>query len=407
MTTADGDARPLDIVHVVENLERGGLERMAIDLVLAQRAAGHAVRMVCLFQPGALAGELTDAGIEVVACGKRGGLDLAALRGLRAQLAPRGDRGDRGPRILHTHNANAHYHAVLAAVGLPRARTINTRHGMGVARPRSRLEWLYRQAMRRTDVVAAVCEAARERFASQGVRPREALLAVPNGIRIERFEAANAAARAALRTQLALPDGTPLIGTVGRLNPVKDQAGLLRAFAEVHAARPDAVLVLVGDGALRAELEAQAAALGLATAVRFLGDRNDVRALLPGFDVFVLSSLSEGYSMALLEAAASALPIVATDVGGNREIVADGVNGLIVPSADAGALASALAALVADRARAVALGAQGRAWALREASIATMTARYEAIYRGQWASAGSTGHSGTRSGMESVDEWVR
>lgn len=404
MTTADGDARPLDIVHVVENLERGGLERMAIDLVLAQRAAGHAVRMVCLFQPGALAGELTDAGIEVVACGKRGGLDLAALRGLRAQLAP---RGDRGPRILHTHNANAHYHAVLAAVGLPRARTINTRHGMGVARPRSRLEWLYRQAMRRTDVVAAVCEAARERFASQGVRPREALLAVPNGIRIERFEAANAAARAALRTQLALPDGTPLIGTVGRLNPVKDQAGLLRAFAEVHAARPDAVLVLVGDGALRAELEAQAAALGLATAVRFLGDRNDVRALLPGFDVFVLSSLSEGYSMALLEAAASALPIVATDVGGNREIVADGVNGLIVPSADAGALASALAALVADPARAVALGAQGRAWALREASIATMTARYEAIYRGQWASAGSTGHSGTRSGMESVDEWVR
>lgn len=412
MTTAAADgARALDIVHVVENLERGGLERMAIDLVLAQRAAGHAVRMVCLFQPGALAGELTDAGVEVVACGKRGGLDLAALRRLRVQLArrPDGDRteGDRTGRILHTHNANAHYHAVLAAIGLPRMRTINTRHGMGVARPRSRLEWLYRRSMRRTDVVAAVCEAARRRFASQGVAPREALIAVPNGIRIERFEAANAAARVALRAQLGVADGTPVIGTVGRLNPVKDQAGLLRAFADVHAARPDAVLVLVGDGALRAALEARALELGLGASVRFLGDRSDVRALLPGFDLFVLSSLSEGYSMALLEAAASALPIVATDVGGNREIVADGLNGLVVPPSDADALAAALLALVADPSRAAALGTTGRAWALREASIATMAARYERIYRGQWSPAGSTGASGARSGMESVDEWVR
>ena len=175
--------------------------------------------------------------------------------------------------------------------------------------------------------------------------------------------------------------GVRIVGTVGRLNPVKDQATLLRAFARVHAQSADTALVLVGDGALRAGLEAQSAALGLGEAVRFLGDRSDVRQLLQGFDAFVLSSLSEGYSMALLEACASGLPIVATDVGGNREIVAEGRNGLMVAPADEAALAEAMAALLNEPARAARMGQAGREWALREASIATMATRYDALYR--------------------------
>lgn len=376
---------PLRIVHVVENLERGGLERMVIDLAAAQRAAGHAVRVVCLYAPGALAAELSGQGIAVQACDKRAGADLSALRRLRAQLRAAPDA------IVHTHNANAHYHAVAAAIGLPRAsapaRVLNTRHGMGAAHPRSRGEWLYRCTMRRTDVVIAVCEAARARFAAQGVRPRRALLAVPNGIRIDAFAPAGDERRAALRSVLGLAPNTRIVGTVGRLNPVKDQRSLLQAFAHVHADARDTALVLVGDGALRAALEAEAAALDIAEAVRFLGDRGDVRQLLQGFDAFALSSLSEGYSMALLEACASGLPIVATDVGGNREIVADGGNGLLVPAARPEALADALAALLRDPARAAAMGRVGRAWALREASIETMAARYETLYRGEAAAA--------------------
>jgi glycosyltransferase involved in cell wall biosynthesis len=372
---------PLRIVHVVENLERGGLERMVIDLAAAHRAAGHAVRVVCLYAPGALAGELEAVGVPVQACDKRAGADLSALRRLRTQLRATPQA------IVHTHNANAHYHAVAAAIGLSTAvapaRVLNTRHGMGAAQPRSRGEWLYRRTMRRTDIVAAVCEAARARFAGQGVRPRRALLAVPNGIRIEGFSPACDERRAALRCVLALAPGTRIVGTVGRLNPVKDQRSLLQAFARLHADLHDTALVLVGDGALRAALEAEAAALGIADAVRFLGDRGDVRQLLQGFDVFALSSRSEGYSMALLEACASGLPIVATDVGGNREIVADGSNGLLVPAARPDALADALAAILREPARAAAMGRVGRDWALREASIETMAARYEALYRAE------------------------
>lgn len=369
-------AASLDIAHVVENLERGGLERMVIDLALAQRAAGHRPRVACLFAPGALADELRSQGVEVFACHKTAGLDLGALRRLRAWL-----RAVPGT-VVHTHNANAHYHSVAASAGLPVSRLINTRHGMGAAQPRSRGEWLYRRSMWRTDVVAAVCEAARVRFADQGVRPRARLLAVPNGIRVETFAAANAERRAALRNVLGLAPGTRIIGTVGRLNPVKDQASLLQAFARVHAEATDTALVLVGDGALRAELHALAGASGAGEAVHFLGDRGDVRQLLQGFDAFALSSRSEGYSMALLEACASGLPIVATDVGGNREIVVDGRNGLVVPAADATALADALLGLLRDPARARQLGAAGRDWALREASVQAMAVRYETLYCG-------------------------
>ena len=368
-------AATLDIAHVVENLERGGLERMAIDLVGAQHAAGHRCRVACLFEPGALAHELESQGIEVHACHKRSGFDAGAISRLRAWL-----RAVPGA-VVHTHNANAHYHTVAAGFGLRLAKMINTRHGMGAAQPGSRGEWLYRRTMARTDIVAAVCEAARARFAQQGVRPRERLLAVPNGIRVEAFSCASGERRAALRNVLGLAPGVRIIGTVGRLNPVKDQATLLRAFARVHKTSADTALVLVGDGALRATLEAQSAALGLGDAVRFLGDRSDVRQLLQGFDAFVLSSLSEGYSMALLEACASGLPIVATDVGGNREIVADGRNGLMVAPADDAALAEAMASLLREPARAAQMGQAGRDWALREASIATMAARYDALYR--------------------------
>ena len=375
---SDGSHKsPLEIVHVVENLERGGLERMVIDLAGVQRAAGHRCRVICLFQPGALAGELEAQGIEVQACRKRGGFDLVALRRLRGGL-----RTTPGA-VVHTHNANAHYHTAAAAVGLPIARLINTRHGMGAAQPRSRGEWLYRRTMHRTDTVAAVCEAARARFAQQGVAPRGRLLAVPNGIRIDRFSPSSEEHRAALRSDLGLAPDTRIIGSVGRLNPVKDQATLLRAFAHLRGDFADVALVLVGDGALRGSLESQAAALGIGDAVRFLGDRSDVRELLQGFDIFALSSLSEGYSMALLEACASGLPIVATDVGGNREIVVDGRNGRLVPPARDDALADAFATLLRDPDGAAAMGSAGRAWALREVSVETMARRYDALYRGE------------------------
>ena len=367
----------MNITHVVENLNCGGLERMVIELAKAQRAAGHRCQVVCVFERGTLAVELDAVGIPVTACGKRRGLDLRALRRLRRAVA------GHATQILHTHNAAAHYLAVLATLGRPIARIINTRHGMAVSQAMSRREWLYHRALARTDAVAMVCAAAREDAVRHGLVPERLAHVVPNGIRIEAFASADAASRERLHETLGLAPGARVIGTVGRLNWAKNQVSLIRAFARVQAELADAVLVLVGAGRLRQELEQCARAEGVERQVHFLGARGDVRDLLPGFDVFALSSVSEGYSMALLEASASGLAIVATDVGGNREIVRDGVTGCLVPARDDAALAAALLALLRDPARVQRLGAAARRWALTEGSLQAMAERYEALYHDQ------------------------
>lgn len=362
------------IAHVVENLERGGLERVVIDLAGEQARQGHAVAVACLFAQGALAAELEAAGVPVSACGKRPGLDIAAIARLRAALRRH------GADVVHTHNAVAHYHAVAALPGLGVRRVVNTRHGMGAQQQRSRREWLYRRTLWRTDAVATVCAAARDRLLATGLVPARKLVAVPNGIALSAFRPAGPATRAALAAELGLPAGVRLIGAVGRMNVAKDPRCMLEAFARVHAARPDTALVWAGGGAEQAGFEAAAQAAGLGARVFALGDRGDVPRLLAGFDLYAMSSRTEGYSIALLEACASGLAIVATDVGGNREIVRDGHNGLLVPAADPAALAAALGALLDDPPRAARMGAAGRAWVGSQGSLAAMAARYEALY---------------------------
>lgn len=365
----------LKITHVVENLNRGGLERVVIDLAHAQQASGDLPRVVCLFESGTLAHELTAKGIDVVACHKGAGFDLGALRRLRRALA-----ADAGEAVVHTHNLIAHDYAALALLGLPRYRLINTRHGMG-GTPVARLRGaLYRLSMRWTDHVVAVCEAARRNLVEREGLPANKVVSVPNGIPVATFTPASDAARRRLAEHEGVAPTTRMVGFVGRLNWAKDLPSMLRAFALLQQRRPDTALILVGDGALHEDLTTLAASEGIAECVRFLGDRSDVRDLLQAFDVFAMSSVSEGYSIALLEACATALPIVATAVGGNAEIAVDGVNGRIVPVSDPRAFADALEFVLGDPARAIAMGHRGRDWALEQATIARMHARYRALY---------------------------
>ncbi|WP_027081244.1 glycosyltransferase [Luteimonas mephitis] len=362
------------ITHFVENLARGGLERVVINLVQAQVEEGHECQVICLFEHGALAKELIDAGIPVMACRKRRGPDLLALARARRALAK--SRCE----VLHSHNDLAHYYAVAASRGLGISRIVNTRHGMPATAKSSRRAWLYRKAMRFTDTVVAVGETVRGFFVGLGIEPRRGIVSIPNGIHVQEFSPANADAHARLTAELGLPGTTRLLGNVGRLSPVKNQTSLLRAFSMVRASIPESALLVVGDGELRAELEALAASEGLADAVFFLGARGDVARLLEALDLFVLSSLSEGYSMALLEACAAGLPIVATDVGGNAEIVRAGVNGLLVPPAEPEAMAAAIRDLLRTPVRAAQFGRAGREWVLEEGSFRMMAERYARIY---------------------------
>lgn len=366
----------MNITHVVENLNRGGLERMVLELVKLQHRQGHHCQVACLYDQGAQAHELAALGIPVVACGKRDGMDLGAVYRLRRSIRMH------GTDVLHTHNAVAHYHAVLASVAAGVPTIINTRHGMGSNPRPGRREWLYRRSLRRTQAVVTVCEAARRDGIERGIVPPRKARVVPNGICVDAFQPASDEMRHRLLAVLGLPPQRRLIGTVGRLNWAKDQRGLIEAFASVHAQYQDASLVLIGDGEMRQELEACAREAGVADRVHFLGDRADVHELLQGLDLFVLSSVSEGYSMALLEACAVALPIVATDVGGNAEIVHDGATGLIVPPRNPRALAEAMLSMLRELRQATSWGLAARAWVEQHGSLEAMAGRYAALYAG-------------------------
>jgi glycosyltransferase involved in cell wall biosynthesis len=187
-------------------------------------------------------------------------------------------------------------------------------------------------------------------------------------------------ARSAGRTALEVPEGALAVGTAARLDPVKGLDGLLEAFHGLRARHPGARLYILGEGPERGALEALIARHGLGDIVTLTGHRADVRELLPGFDLYVNSSTYEGVSLTILEAMAAGLPVVATAVGGNPEVVEDGHTGVLVPPRDPRALGEVLAALLADGGRRAALGAAGRRRAEERFAFERMMTMYERAY---------------------------
>lgn len=361
----------MNIVHVVESMDRGGLERVVCDLAQEQRRTGHRVSIVCVFNDGMLAEEARQSGVSVLVVRKKAGIDLGSLMKLRGAL--KACDAD----VIHTHNATAHYLAALVAARRPRNILVNTRHGMGGPRTSDRRERFFSLALGRTAGVAAVSQAAARRLVEERIAPADLVSVVPNGIRVRAFVNQD---WSAARGRLDLPEDALVVGTVGRLNWAKDHAFLLRAFQAFARNAPSAFLVIIGEGEQREALERLTADLALRGRVRFLGDRPDVALLLPGMDIFALSSRTEGYSVALLEACAAGIAIVATDVGGNREIIQDQVTGLLVEHGNPASLENALARLAESTSLRAQFGNRARAWAAANASLETMAERYERLY---------------------------
>jgi glycosyltransferase involved in cell wall biosynthesis len=202
---------------------------------------------------------------------------------------------------------------------------------------------------------------------------------IENGIEVGRY--GPSADRPALRRTLGLDPARRYITCVARFHPVKDHAMLLRAFARLAPLHPDTDLLLAGDGPLREELRAQAAAAGLETRVRLLGVRGDVPDLLRASDIFALTSVSEAASLTVLEAMATSLPVVVTGVGGNPEMVRHGAEGLLVPRGDDAACAEALSRLLGDPALARRMGEAGRRRVEERYRLEQTVENYHRIYR--------------------------
>ena len=207
---------------------------------------------------------------------------------------------------------------------------------------------------------------------------RRKIVTIHNGIDAAPFGHSYEITR--LRKTLNLENSRPVIGIVARLDPIKNHIGLINAMPRIVTQLSDTVLLIIGDGPIRSELENEVAALGLTDHVRFLGTRSDVPELLSLLDLFVLCSHNEGLSLTLIEASAASKPIVATNVGGNSEVVEQGVNGLLVPPNQPEALATAILMLLSDPATALRMGQAGRLKFESEFTLDTMVRKYEELY---------------------------
>jgi glycosyltransferase involved in cell wall biosynthesis len=361
----------VNIVHVLSSYGVGGQERVALDLAAGQVARGHRVSGVSLAPPpdGPLAGEFAAAGVETVTIAKGRGIDLT--------LVPRLARAfrSRGAEIVHTHNPQPLIYGAPAA-RLAGASAIHSKHGKN---PATRAQWALRRAAAQcVHWFVAVSETTAAQARERREVPLDRIVVIPNGIRLERFER-DPDARSAVRSELHIPQDAWVIATVGRIDDNKNQPLLVRAAAPLLG--PSVHLVLVGDGPSRAQLDDAVRALGdRAGFVHVLGRRMDVARLFSGFDVFALSSISEGLPLVIPEAMASELAIVATAVGGLPDIIEDGVTGLLCP-VDENELRGRLQSLTRDRRRASALGAAARRASLSRFSADRMIEDYLGLYR--------------------------
>jgi len=361
------------VAHLVFDLIRGGSEgqcaRVAMGLAqrgLPQRVAVFHRRGYFLEAVEAACGPVHEVAIRRVA-------RFATLREIvRLAAWLRREHID----VLHAWDADAAIFGSFAA-RLAGTRFLTSRRDLGQIYPRWKMA-LMRRADRCATRVVANAEAVRDHFAAQGL-PADKIAVVPNLVDVEERDrlAAVPFPRAG-----ELPAGRRLV-VVNRLDPEKNVGLLIEALPLVRKEWPDAVLVVAGDGREMPALRARAAALGGVGAVCFLGEIHEVPALLPLCEIGALvPSRNEGMSNTILEYMAAGLPVLATDCGGNRELVRDGATGRLLPAtASPAAVAAAWSDLLRDRAQALALGRHGRQWVERRHAPAVVLEQFARFYR--------------------------
>jgi sugar transferase (PEP-CTERM/EpsH1 system associated) len=377
--TPDAQQPPL-VVHVLFRFATGGLENGVVNLINRMDPARfrHAILALDTVDPG-FATRLQRLDVPTIA--------LHKPPGHAQRLYPRVWRllREMRPAVVHTRNLAALELEVPAwAAGVP-AR-LHGEHGWDAGDPTgeaAKPRWirrLYRPFVQRWTTVSL--DLKRYLVERVGV-PQPRVQHLCNGVDVQRFAPGPQGPE-------PIPDGPfdPgrhwIVGTVGRLSPVKNQAGLIDAFALALAALPamraSARLVIAGDGPLRGELELRVQQAGLGDAVWFAGERRDVPDVLRGLHLFALPSLGEGISNTILEAMACGVPVLATDVGGNPELVTPERTGLIVPAADRAAMALALRQAFEQRATTRQWATQARREAEQRFSLDTMVEGYARLY---------------------------
>jgi glycosyltransferase involved in cell wall biosynthesis len=351
--------RKIRIAHVVGQLDMGGMEKLLVEFARHANRKQFELQFIAFGKRGVIADEIEALGWPV--------RSLGTTPGLKPRLIVRLSRLFRelGADVVHTHNTGPLLYAGPAAKLAQVAWVIHTRHGQRFGATR-RETAMFRLATLTANRVVCVSQDSAAITRKEGISPKRIRI-ILNGIDTTRFPPAN-------------PENNKPFLAVGRFSPEKDFANLIRAAAIVVRSDPTFRLDIAGDGVCMPDIRQRVSELKLEGAVRLLGQVSDIPTLLTKASCFTLASLTEGISLTILEAMAARLPVVATRVGGNPEVVADGKTGLLVPAADPTALAKALLELWRDPARRRNMGDAGRARVETHFDVQHMVAEYENLY---------------------------
>jgi glycosyltransferase involved in cell wall biosynthesis len=365
------ESRPsrIRLAHCIWDTTACGAQEV-LRLLLSELDPDRFESTVFTFQWGAVADQIVEQGVEVVALPPRvPKLDPSLVWRLRRRLRLG------GYDVLHTHLFGAFLHGALALRGLDGLASVITLHADREDNRWQRLA--YGHLLERADRVVACSREVAKVMGRRYPGPwKGRLRTIPNGIDVARFDVS----RSRARRELGLEENTRVVVTIGRLSEQKGHSVLLHALSRLLARHPETTLLIVGEGPLRPRLERLAEELRLAERVRFLGVRSDVPRVLAASDVFALSSLWEGLPMVMLEAMAARVPCVATSVGGIPEAMRNRDEGLLVPPNDAEALAAALTECLENDDMAGRLAKRARARVERDFSARRMAGEYASLY---------------------------
>ncbi len=332
--------------------------------------------IVCTLEgPGTFGLALRKAGIPVHPLFREPGIDLNVVWALRRIISRN------QVLLVHAHQYSPYFYAVLSKIFFPRVKILFQEHGRHypeIDKPLRKLvnRFLFQPL---TEAVVAVSEEVKERLVRYEGISAERIRVIYNGI--EEFPRLSQEERKRLRAEWGFSENDVVAATVGRFDPIKNLPLFLTALALARLEAPELRGLLIGDGPEMKNLQELAKGLNIEEALIFTGFRKDAVRLLQMADIFVLSSFSEGTSLALLEAMACGLPVVATAVGGNPEIVKDGQNGFLVSSGDLPAMAAALSLLAKDRLLRERMGGVSRKIFERKFRFEKMLYSYRKLYR--------------------------
>ncbi len=364
--------RPRRIMYVIWSLDLGGAEQIVIDLVTKLDRKLFDPFVCCLNEKGRFASQVEQAGIKVIALHKNPKMDLPIIPKLISVM-----RKEK-PDLIHTHLFTANLWGRIAAklAGIP---VISSEHGMDMWRKRIHLA-LDRVLARVNQKIIFVSEGVKNFYQSRNPSLHGKERVIHNGINVSSFQAQKGKDARSLLNYLGIEEGATVIGTVGRLVPEKAHEDFIKAIQILRDEKHDLKGLIVGEGILLHSLQKQVQEAGLQNHIFFAGFRSDLPELYAAMDIFVMTSLREGFPLTILEAMAVGIPVVATAVGGVKECIDDATDGLLVPPSDAPALARAIARLLKDPSLRDSLVRSAKEKVESRFSVERMVKEHESLY---------------------------